>query len=94
MRRILRIFARLPEGPKVKPDTVLFSDVSSDVIDSYMHRVEAYATMIVVGSLLFGFAATSPVTAAQPDNYLDSVRQNVESCLLMGTLAAAAVGIL
>lgn len=58
-----------------------------------MHRVEAYATMIVVGSLIFGFSATTAIPPPQEGSPLDSLRQVAESCLLMGTLALSAFAV-
>lgn len=89
MVRVSRLCARLPQV-RIQPDKQAHRDVSPDVLDAYLHRIEAYATMIVVGSLMFGFAATTAIPPAQEGSQLDSLRQNVESCLLMATLASSA----
>ena len=90
MVRFRRLCSRLP-SERVSPEKdAPFREISPDVLDAYLHRVEAYATMIVVGSLIFGFAATTTPTEAKADSSLDSLRQATETCLLMGTLATSA----
>lgn len=91
---LFRLIFALPKHdkkvvPTVREAAAGLKDVSPDVLDAYLHRIEAYATMIVVGSLIFGFAATTSIPAAREGSDLDAIRQNVETCLLMGTLATA-----
>ena len=85
-----RACLRLPARVKPSPNPTAPREVSSDVIDSYIHRIEAYATMIVVGSLIFGFAATTSVSPPRDETSFEELRQVSETCLLMVTLAASA----
>jgi hypothetical protein len=67
--------------------------LSADTTTSFSMRVDAYATVVVVGSLLFGFSATTVVAPFDPSIPYSEARFVASSVLLTGTLTASAFAV-